>query len=274
MTNHKLRKLDFGRKLRMVMAGPVTVAGAIVIAIVSAPQGGAQQQAASAARTFEVASVKQNKAGGDRNSMVNGPAGINYSNVTLKACIRAAYGVQDYQISGPAWLTSERYDIVAKPAVHSTDEQLLLMLQTLLADRFKLKIHRESKELPVYLLIVGKNGPKLHESEGDAQPRRRLSNGSLIFQNSPISMLTEYLPRLSVISRPVLDMTGLKGNFDFTLNLVDGGQELKGEADMKLELEQGIFRIVQEQLGLKLEPTKRVVELIVVDQAEKVPTEN
>ena len=87
-------------------------------------------------------------------------------------------------------------------------------------------------------------------------------------------MFTDYLQRLSVIDRPVLDVTGLKGNFDFTVNLVDGDQELKGEADMKLALEQGIFRLVQEQLGLKLEPRKSVVDLVVVDQAEKVPTEN
>lgn len=275
MADRIVRKLNFGRKLLLATAGLAAITGPITIGIVNATPSRAQSRAASVAPAFEVASVKQDKAGGDRNSMATGPAGINYSNVTLKACLRAAYGLKDYQILGPAWLNSDKYDIVAKAAGSTPDDQLYLMLQKLLADRFKLKIHRESKELPVYaLVVVGKNGPKFHEAEGDGPPRRRLVNGSLVFQSSPVSMLAEYLMRIPSIGRPVLDMTGLKGIYDMNVNLVEGDEELKSEAAMKLALERGIFTALQEQLGLKLEPRRSVVDLLIVDQAERVPTEN
>jgi uncharacterized protein (TIGR03435 family) len=135
-------------------------------------------QAAAESPTFEVASVKPAEApsgmGMMRVMMRGGPGSpdpgqITYSNVSLKNVLTIAYAVKGYQINGPKWLDSERFDIVAKIAKGSTKEQFQLMLQNLLAERFKLTLHHETKELPMYALVVGKGGPKLKESvEEDA----------------------------------------------------------------------------------------------------------
>ena len=143
-------------------------------------------QAAAESPTFEVASVKpaEPPAGmGMMRVMMRGgpgsadPGQITYSNVSLKNVLTIAYAVKGYQINGPKWLDSERFDIVAKIAKGATKEQFQLMLQNLLAERFKLTLHHETKELPMYALVVGKGGPKLKESvEEDtaAAPDRRV----------------------------------------------------------------------------------------------------
>ncbi len=119
---------------------------------------------------FDVASIKPNQmgnAGGEKSERENitvSPEGVMMRNVSLRSCLRWAYDVKDFQISGPGWLASEKYDIAAKTAPPTSAGQLRLMMQTLLADRFKLALHRETKDLPVYALVVGKNGPKFHES--------------------------------------------------------------------------------------------------------------
>jgi uncharacterized protein (TIGR03435 family) len=121
---------------------------------------------------FEVASIKLHQAvpGPFRSSSSIETGGINFTNVNLKGCIRAAYGVQPNRIlGGPDWLTEERYDIVAKAASAVPKAQLMLMLQTLLEDRFQLKLHRETTELPIYALVVAKNGPKIHAGEEDGE---------------------------------------------------------------------------------------------------------
>ena len=133
-------------------------------------------QAAAESPTFEVASVKpaEPPAGmGMMRVMMRGgpgspdPGQITYSNVSLKNVLTIAYAVKGYQINGPKWLDSERFDIVAKIAKGATKEQFQLMLQNLLAERFKLTLHHETKELPMYALVVGKGGPKLKESVED-----------------------------------------------------------------------------------------------------------
>jgi uncharacterized protein (TIGR03435 family) len=251
-------------------------AAAALIGLATAPGIRGQTVGSDSGRAFEVASIKPNKSGVERNSMIYGPAGINCTNVTLKACLRAAYDLQDYQIAGPSWLGSERYDIVANASARATRDQLSQMLQLLLTDRFKMKTHREAKELPVYELVAANKGPMhLNQAAADVQPRRRLTNGSLVFQNAPISMFTDYLQRLSIIGRPVLDGTGLKGNFDFSLNLIEGSLKgEQGEAAMKQALEEGIFTMIKGQLGLQLVARKSMIDLLVVDQAERVPIEN
>lgn len=129
-------------------------------------------QGAAESPTFEVASVKPAPPPtgmGMRVMMRGGPGSadpgqITYSNVSLKSILTTAYGVKGYQINGPKWLDSERFDIVAKIPKGATKEQFQLMLQNLLAERFKLTLHHETKELPMYALVVGKSGPKLKES--------------------------------------------------------------------------------------------------------------
>ena len=136
------------------------------------------------------------------------------------------------------------------------------MLQTMLADRFQLKIHRESKELAVYALIVGKSGPKLKESTAAGPAGYRGTPGQFTFSNGSITSLVSFLTNR--VDRHVLDRTGLTGSYDFKL-------EWTPEASTPAPDSNGpsIFTAIQEQLGLKLEATKSAVEIIVIDHAEK-----
>jgi uncharacterized protein (TIGR03435 family) len=140
------------------------------------------------------------------------------------------------------------------------------MLQALLASRFKLALHRENREMPVYALVVAKNGPKLQHANDQGDFDTRVSDGSFIFQNVSMPGFAEKLSDLRTIDRPVVDHTGISGLFDITL---------KSAAKAMLETDgPSIFTLVQEQLGLKLEPIKAPIEILIVDRAEKVPTEN
>jgi uncharacterized protein (TIGR03435 family) len=136
-------------------------------------------QTAENSPAFEVASVKPAApiTGNMIRVMMRGgpgspdPGQITYSNVTVKNVLMTAYGVKGFQISGPGWLESERYDIVAKLPRGATKAEFMVMLQNLLAERFKLALHREKKDLPMYALVVGKNGPKLKESVEEPAPK-------------------------------------------------------------------------------------------------------
>jgi uncharacterized protein (TIGR03435 family) len=210
------------------------------------------------------------------------PGRVDFSNVTLKSVITRAYGVKPHQISGPAWLDSERYDIVATIPAGAPREQIPTMLQSMLADRFKLAVHREQKVMPVYALVAGKNGPKLHEADAEAGlrismgPKGRQLNGKV-----SLSRLADALSNW--MDRPVLDMTEIKGIYDIDLEwtpdegqpgaprLAPAGEAGRPEAGGDSP---SIFIAVQEKLGLKLEGRKSPAEIIVVDHAEKAPTEN
>src|SRR2546421_6397376 len=162
MTHRIINKSDLGRKLLMAAAGWIAFAG------LTPPQIQAQSRAeAVATPAFEVASIRLDKRGGDKRSLVFSPGGITFTNVTLRESIRAAYVVRDFQISAGNQLTNERYDIVAKATGPASDDELRAMLQALLADRFKLKLRRETKEFSMYALVVGKNGPKLQQAAGE-----------------------------------------------------------------------------------------------------------
>lgn len=224
---------------------------------------------------FDAASVKPSKAPG-RSSLKSDPGRITYTNVSLRDCLMAAYDVKDYQISGPSWLPTERYDIVATAGAAASDDDMKLMLQKLLSERFQMTIHREKKELPVYALVVGKNGTKLlHESENPGRSRTQMSGGSVAFTNITIPELVDYISHLrsAEMDRPVVDNTGLKGKYDFTVTLFATQDEMMAALN-KGDFGSSIFTLIQEQLGLKLEPEKLPLNMLVVDKAEKVPTEN
>lgn len=127
--------------------------------------------AIAAPAAFEVASIKphQPTPGPMRVARSAENGRLSYVNVTLKVCIRAAYGLRPYQVSGgPSWIGSDTYDIAAIAEGRATKEQMMPMLQALLADRFKLATHRETKDLPIYALVVAKNGPRIHASKDDS----------------------------------------------------------------------------------------------------------
>jgi uncharacterized protein (TIGR03435 family) len=229
-------------------------------------------------RSFEVASVKRSPppAGeGINSSMRLDPGRLTCTNVSLKKLIYESYGVKDFQVSGPGWLGTEIYDIAATLPPGTTGDDVRLMIQTLLAERFKLTLHRDSKDMPVYALVVGKGGSKLEEVEfgpGGTSGRP----GQLTATKIPIRNLTEFLSRIT--ARPVLDMTGLKGFYTFTLNYAPdetSSAPAPGAPPIpESTVGASLFSAIQEQLGLKLEARKAPVEILVIDHAEKVPSAN
>jgi uncharacterized protein (TIGR03435 family) len=207
---------------------------------------------------------------------------ISMAGVTPKILIQQAYGVRDFQIvGGPQWLGSERYDITAKPEGAASPEQVKAMIQGLLADRFKLQFHRETKELPTYALVVGKGGPKFHESEvvpeGSDKPkgtRISVGRGQFELQGAAMAALANQLSQ--VLGRSVIDKTELNGNYDFKLEWTpdESGRgmmkEAGGDGPSPADTQgPSIFSAVQDQLGLKLESTKGPVEILVIERAEK-----
>jgi uncharacterized protein (TIGR03435 family) len=225
--------------------------------------------------TFDAASIKPSKGTGERRSMTSDAGRITYTNVTLRDCLMSAYDVKDYQVSGPDWIATDRYDLVATAGGATSDDSMKLMLQNLLLDRFQLSVRREKKELPVYAMVVGKNGPKLHETENPGRSTLGMNGGGVVFSSVTIQQLIDYISRFpsAELDRPIMDETGLKGHYDATVNLF-GTQEEMMAAVRKGDLGASIFTLLDEQLGLKLEPRKMTLEMVVVDKAERAPTEN
>jgi uncharacterized protein (TIGR03435 family) len=229
------------------------------------------------AQQFEAASIKPSapaQPGEFRIGVRMLPGGrVSMSGVTAKILIQQAYGVRDFQIiGGPSWMGVDRYDITAKPEGAANPDQVKVMIQGLLAERFQLKFHRETRELPTYALVVGKGGPKIHESEVDKSSEKprgtqmSVGRGQLDVKSAPMAALTNHLGQ--VLGRSVIDKTELLGNYDFKLewtpddNQGDGGVPADSQRP-------SIFTAVQDQLGLKLESTKGPVEILVVDRVEK-----
>jgi uncharacterized protein (TIGR03435 family) len=199
---------------------------------------------------------------------------------SLLGLLMAAYGVRDFQISGdPGWTDKlgrqQFFDIAAKTEgdATATADQVRQMLQSLLADRFQLRVHRETKESPVYDLVVGKNGSKLKEHIGDTGPAEPVLQSGLLtrfkYSNRPIADLVALITRN--VDRPVLDRTGLAGGYDFTLEFTWGNPELVPRDSP--DADRSIFSALQQQLGLKLVAAKEPIEVLVIDHVEK-PSEN
>ena len=237
------------------------------------------------------------------------PVRFNCTHMSLRDLTVEAYGIMDYQLTGPAWMGTAKFDIVAKVPAGSTRDQAHLMLRHLLADRFKMTLHRERKEMAVYALRVGPSGHKLKEAaapanppEADAKLDQQMvvsmtkltetlksagggSGANSSFRHESLSSLVRTLS--DHLGRPVVDETGLKGKYDFDMEFAPNQALLvvaPGGGPSPTGIDSGreglaspfpsISQAVQSQLGLKLEPTKLPVEIIVVDKAEKVPTEN
>jgi uncharacterized protein (TIGR03435 family) len=218
-------------------------------------------------QTFEVASIKPNQTGSDGRRATTTPGGIfTATNVSLKLLISRAFGVPEAQIErGPGWIETEKYDVLARAAtpLEMTREEARPCLQALLAERFGLKFHRVTKEGPVLSLVVAKNGPKLteHSGDGGAGISASAESGKSHISGTKTTMarLAEYLSAQA--GRPVIDNTGLKGEYDFHVEW--STEESVGSSGPS------VFEALQEQLGLKLTATKGPIEFIVVDSAEK-----
>ena len=150
------------------------------------------------------------------------------------------------------------------------------MLAPLLEERFHLKIHRETRVMPVYVLVQGKNGAKLKDGDGGNTWVSPDPAGGFRFQNYPIAALANMLSLMRPIGRPVIDRTGLSGNYTFSANLQDLPQGSNAE-DLKVAVATSdivVFAALEDQLGLKLNSERAPIDLIVVDHADKVPTED
>ena len=266
--------LSLGRKLLLGAAGIAAVAGPVMIGLWNAPATRAQAQTGAAVPVgFEAASVKPSQdVDGGRSIRPSPGGGLIAWNATLKSLILVAYNIRDFQLSGgPGWLDSAGYDIVAKPSADAR-ANARLRLQALLTDRFKLQFHREMKELPVFALIVAKNGLKLQEARRDPQDgdgNFRAGRGRLTGQMVPMSDLAGMLS--GFVGRTVQDRTGVKGLFDLKLDWTPDETQSTAPAGEATPDASGpsIFTALQEQLGLKLEASKGPVEILVIDHAEK-----
>jgi uncharacterized protein (TIGR03435 family) len=222
-------------------------------------------------QSFEVASIHRNLSGSQNTGINILPGGrISVTNATLKTLIRNAYGILSFQLAGETgWIDSEYFNIEAKTGAGEglSQEQLKPYLQSLLADRFHLRVHWESREATVYALLVDKAGPKLKVSSSDEIPSvdtgREPDKMHITCVAQPISVLTQNLGNR--LERIVTDKTGLISNYDFAIEWdPQSGAESAGPS---------LFTVLKEKLGLRLETQKGQIETLVVDRAER-PSEN
>jgi uncharacterized protein (TIGR03435 family) len=344
-----------------------TIVSACLALLISSIASG---QSTAPLPSFEVASVKvaeQPKPDGQGRMFIRrgcrggllprstDPGTLTCENTPLKALLVTAYDLKSYQVEGPAWLDADGFDIVAKVPPGTTKEQFNLMLQSMLAERFKVTVHRETKSMQVYALSIGKNGPKLKEvdaaaleaskaaaaaaapARGSAPPPPpappppgsigmtysttvpagdmgrggmpamakgpgvrtgiSINNGSMVRTLSGYLTMTQLVGALSnALNRPVTDLTGLTATYDVDLTwMPDGNDEMmpamstaaviaagmprggdagRGSADTASEPGLNLPQALQASLGLKLEQRKSPAEVLVVDHADKTPTEN
>ena len=231
--------------------------------------------AACFGQEFEVVSIKPNKTMSGSSSSHTNQGTLQGTNLSLKSLIVRAYGIRNYQLEGPDWLESERFDISAKfPADFPKDKEkygpaFQSMMQKMLAERFKLAVHRDQKSMAVYGLVVGKNGIKFKEVPPG--PASSHSNNTH-FEGTSLSMSSFAASLSQEMDLPVLDMTGLKGTYDLKLDWIT---ERQAQAkDSEPQTGQPIQDAIQEQLGLKVEHRKAPIEIVVVDKVERIPTDN
>jgi uncharacterized protein (TIGR03435 family) len=217
-------------------------------------------RAFAAGPQFEVASIKPSDTGGNYVEVT--PAGLSIHGATLATCIKWAYGVQFSQISGVD--SPERYEIVAKTAGPVPAEELKQMLQNLLADRFKLSLHRQTRDVQVYALEIEKKEPRFHESQGDGESRQQAK--SKLNRQWKWTTMAQLADNLSdAMESKVVDRTGLAGRYDFSLDLTP---YLPADGE-RPDLPGMMVTAIREQLGLKLAATRAPVGVLVVDHVEK-----
>jgi uncharacterized protein (TIGR03435 family) len=239
--------------------------------LISLPLGLAQTPAPPA---FEAAAIKPSALGDTGVHYTAGEGRVSLKNMSVRAIIQTAYKVKESQITGPTWIDNTRYTVEAKADSRAEDKELMLMMQTLLADRFKLVIHREQKMVPGYGLVVAKGGLKVKPSEGEGSSSHGEGN-KLTATHLDMPRFARWVER--VLNQPVADETHVSGGFDFVLEYAnerrpprpaDSVDALPGSPEAP-----SIFTALPQQLGLRLEPKKLPVDMLVVDRIEH-PSDN
>ena len=311
MTRRLANKLSLGRKMLLAAIGTAAVAAPVVFGLFTAPQTRAQspQTVRASLPSFEVASVKPNRSGDNHFWIQSDPGRFRVTGAKIKLLIQQAYDVRSYQVEGgPRWIDSERYDIEAKEEDSQVEEesklpreqswgQDKLRLQRLLADRFKLRLSHTTRELPVYALVIAKNGPKFHEAKpGDTYPNGMkgfdgVAHADVLYigpdelkgQGVAISRLAGMLSEL--MGRTVVDRTGLTGAYDFEIKWSIDQSPAAATPEPEAANPETVlsppgetfgasfFTAIQEHLGLKLVSQKGPVDVLVIDHVER-PSEN
>jgi uncharacterized protein (TIGR03435 family) len=260
---------------------------------------GAVAQTGAIKPAFEVASIKPSN-GGPRKAAVAGDR-LDFSNFTLKDLILHAYKVEAYQLRAPQWAESRHFSIVAKLPAGATKENVPSLLQTLIEDRFRMKVHHETKPQPVYALVIAKGGPKLKKAEDKPEAKSGTKAtpsagpqppvpGSWVMRMVDSSTVRVTMPRATMLTltrflsdkvhRPVIDETGLTGEYDIVLDgkvvMVEQAPSTGGVAPPPPPApptSMDVSKTIQD-LGLRLEPRTAPVDFLVVDSAEKTPIGN
>ncbi len=248
--------------MRQVVTRCMAVFGALTMCSVSMAQ---------ALPAFEAASVRPAAGGMDPTIQVQ-PGSFTERNESLHSLVQWAWDVTPPQIDAPSWFGQTRFDIVAKAAGGADESQLRLMVQKLLADRFGLKVHKEPRVMPVYVMTLAKSGPKFQESQ---------TEGAFVLERTSPVILSAHHARMTdlaqgisgEIGRPVVDATGLKGRYEIHMDVSPYLIKANG-GEGQLDVMSILFTGLQDLLGLKLESAKQSVDVLVIDHAEKSPTEN
>ena len=247
--------------------------------------GASAQSGAAGAAPYDVVSVHVNKTGGGDSSWGTNNGGYRGTNVSVKWLIQDAYALPtDDLITGmPGWASAAKFDIEAKMDAETiaTLKNLSkkegahreeLMMQALLADRFGLKVHHETRELQVYQLVLAKSGSKMKEAKTDDGGSLNVNNQSLTATGATMENFCQFLSQQ--LHRKVEDKTGLAGKYDFTLQWLPDEAAGESAGTTGANSLPTLFTALQEQLGLKLESRKGLIEVLVVDHAERVPVSN
>jgi uncharacterized protein (TIGR03435 family) len=220
-----------------------------------------------------VVSIRADPTGVNNSSLSRSGGRITLENISLRECLAFAYDIatgRDYQLSGPGWLDAARFDIVATFPPETSRATVRAMLQTMLAERFGLKVHYENRRIKSYALVVAKGGMTLHAESAASEGAFIWGDNELTARAITMAGLADRLSGpVFNLGRPVVDMTRIKGAYDFVLKwapedpTVDAGSASPS-----------IFTALREQLGLRLEARNIGFRILVVDHAEKVPTKN
>jgi uncharacterized protein (TIGR03435 family) len=244
--------------------------------------GLALAQSPAGSPVFDAASVRIHKAGGPEEGgpgswVQTSPGGVTMRNAKLVWCVGWAYDQKDWLISGPEWITSERYDIFARTERAAPLAELKLMLRTLLTERFRLVLHHETKDFAVAVLVLGKNGPRnltpatVPGPPDGPRPLGGKGPSSLVYRSVSMAAFAERLgvPPPMGIGERVVDATGLTGVYDITLKV--NSETFSGGRDEFADFLKGM---IEQQLGLSIDHRKMPLDALVIEQGDRVPIEN